>query len=471
MVFSSLTFLYLFLPLSLILYFSIKNIKYKNYILIFISLTFYAWGEPVWVSLLLFSSFVDYFHGLIAEKHRDNWKGKGAVISSLIVNLGLLGFFKYSGFIMDNFNMLTNLNIETHAFNLPIGISFYTFQTISYVIDVYRDKIPAQRSPFKLLLYVSMFPQLIAGPIVRYTDIAKQIDNRKITSRSFSKGINRFIIGLSKKVIIANIAGELSDKFLGGTMMEYTVAGAWFGIFMFAIQIYFDFSGYSDMAIGLGKILGFDYKENFNYPYISKSASEFWRRWHISLGSFFRDYVYIPLGGNRKHYIRNLLIVWFLTGLWHGASWNFVLWGLYFGILILIERVFLSNLLNKLPKIFSTFYFVIIVLVGWVFFYFTNLSDALNILKIMFGLGNFDLINLETKIYIMNNLYFAIIAIVLSTPIIKNLVKSFAIYVKNSDTLNFDPSYIRTIVNAGLLLLSTALLVGQTYNPFLYFRF
>lgn len=471
MVFSSLTFLYLFLPISLILYFSVKNIKYKNYFLILISLTFYAWGEPIWVSLLLFSSFVDYFHGLIAEKYRGSWQSKATIVSSLAVNIGLLGFFKYSGFIIDNFNTLTNLNIEIHQFSLPIGISFYTFQTISYVIDVYRDKVPAQRSPLKLLLYVSMFPQLIAGPIVRYKDIAKQIDNRRITPRSISKGVNRFILGLSNKVLIANVAGELSETFLNGGMTDLTVIGAWFGIFMFAIQIYFDFSGYSDMAIGLGRILGFTYKENFNYPYISKSATEFWRRWHISLGSFFKDYVYIPLGGNRKFYIRNLMIVWFLTGLWHGASWNFVIWGLYFGLLIFIERTFLSKLLNKLPSIVAFGYFVAIVLIGWVFFYYTDLQIAFHTLGIMFGLGDSTLINLETKIYIMNNLYFTILAIILSTPLLKKIVYKFACYFKNSKSINIEIDYVRPILNVCLLLIATALLVGQTYNPFLYFRF
>ncbi len=471
LVFSSLTFLYLFLPISLLLYFSVRNIKYKNYCLILISLTFYAWGEPIWVSLLLFSSFVDYFHGLIAEKHRENWKGKAAVISSLIVNLGLLGIFKYSDFIISNFNILTNLNIESYKFSLPIGISFYTFQTISYVIDVYRNKVEAQKSPAKLLLYVSMFPQLIAGPIVRYRDIAYEIDNRIITSKSVSQGINRFVIGLSKKVMIANIAGQLSDTFLKTQFTDLTVVGAWFGILMFAIQIYFDFSGYSDMAIGLGKIFGFNYKENFNYPYISKSATEFWRRWHISLGTFFKDYVYIPLGGNRKYYVRNLFIVWFLTGLWHGASWNFVIWGLYFGLLIFIERTVLMKVLEKLPKALTYIYFIVIVLVGWVFFYFTDLSSAFNVIGVMFGLGNVDLIDLSTRIYIVNNVYFTITAIILSTPILRIILNKLAKYCDNHKLLKVNVDYIVPIVNVSLLLIATALLVGQTYNPFLYFRF
>ncbi len=471
MVFSSITFLYLFLPIALIVYFAAKKIEHKNYILIALSLTFYAWGEPVWVSLLLFSSFVDYFHGLIAEKYRGHWKSKAALISSLAVNLGLLGFFKYAGFFVDNINALTGSQLVFKGYNLPIGISFYTFQTLSYVFDVYLGRVDAQKSPSKLLLYVSMFPQLIAGPIVRYRDIAKEIDHRIITTHAVSQGINRFVIGLSKKVMIANIAGEISDIFLLNGLDSLTISGAWFGILMFAIQIYFDFSGYSDMAIGLGKIFGFTYKENFNHPYIATSASDFWRRWHISLGSFFRDYVYIPLGGNKSYYLRNLFAVWFLTGLWHGASWNFVLWGVYFGVLIFLERTLFKKLFDYLPKVLHHVYFVVIVLVGWVFFYFTDLEVALSYLKVMFALDNVPFIDLQTQIHLTNNLYFTLMALTLCTPILPwGIDKAKIAYNEISkDILHSD--YFVPLINIALLLTVTALLVGQTYNPFLYFRF
>lgn len=471
MVFSSITFLYLFLPIALIVYFCAKKIEHKNYILIALSLSFYAWGEPVWVSLLLFSSLVDYCHGLIAEKYRGHWKGRAALISSLVVNLGLLGFFKYAGFFIDNINALTGSELLFKGYNLPIGISFYTFQTLSYVFDVYMGRVEAQKSPSKLLLYVSMFPQLIAGPIVRYRDIAKEIDHRIITTQSVSQGINRFVIGLSKKVMIANIAGEISELFLINGLDDLTVTGAWFGILMFAIQIYFDFSGYSDMAIGLGKIFGFTYKENFNHPYIATSATDFWRRWHISLGSFFRDYVYIPLGGNRRYYLRNLFAVWFLTGLWHGASWNFILWGVYFGVLILLERTLLKGVFEYLPKAIHHLYFIVIVLVGWVFFYFTDLSVASHYLKVMFGLAQAPFIDLQTQIHIRTNLYFTAIALALCTPALALIIGKLKDFY-NGLTLKLPHSdYFTPLVNIVLLMVVTALLVGQTYNPFLYYRF
>ena len=303
MVFSSLIFLYFFLPLNLILYFSIKNHSYRNAILIISSLIFYAWGEPVWIILLIVSASVDYFNGRVIENNRGTWKAKAALISSLVINLSFLATFKYSGFIIDNFNQLLGLNLPQVNFHLPIGISFYTFQTISYVIDVYRNEVKAQKSYFDFLLFVSLFHQLVAGPIVRYKDIASEIERRVITWSDFSQGINRFAIGLGKKAIIANTAGALSDSFLKGDLHQLSTLGAWYGIGLFAFQIYFDFSGYSDMAIGLGRMFGFHYLENFNYPYISRTATDFWRRWHISLGSFFRDYVYIPLGGNKKQHL------------------------------------------------------------------------------------------------------------------------------------------------------------------------
>ncbi len=363
MVFSSLVFLCIFLPVNLFLYFIIKNRTWRNWLLIISSLFFYAWGEPVWITAMIFSTLFDYFNALMIEKYHGTNKAKAFVALSVIGNLLLLGAFKYSGFFVENINALFGLSLNVPRISLPIGISFYTFQTISYVVDVYRGEVGAQRSFFKLLLFVSLFHQLVAGPIVRYSDIAAEIEHREVTATGFSEGVNRFIIGLGKKVLIANTAGELSLSFLGTDYEKLPVAGAWLGILLYAFQIYFDFSGYSDMAIGLGRMYGFTYKENFNYPYISKSATEFWRRWHISLGSFFRDYLYIPLGGNRRNHARNLFIVWFLTGMWHGASWNFIIWGLYYFVLVFAEKLFLKKLLDRIPAFFSRLYLLLIVLI------------------------------------------------------------------------------------------------------------
>jgi len=463
MVFSSLTFLYYFLPLLLILYFATPSRTIKNWILIGFSLFFYGWGEPVWITLMIFSSIVDYTCGKIIHRNFTNhWKYAGLLLS-LTVNLGLLGFFKYHSFIIENLNFLFSANLPYKEMALPIGISFYTFQTLSYTIDVFRGEAKVQHSFPKFLLFVSLFPQLVAGPIVRYVDIAEEIENRKESFTLFSQGVSRFCIGLAKKVVIANTAGQLSGLFLNGNFSSLTVSGAWIGILLYAFQIYFDFSGYSDMAIGLGKMFGFHFKENFNYPYISKSASEFWRRWHMSLGSFFRDYVYIPLGGNRHHHLRNILIVWFLTGLWHGASWNFILWGVYYGILIFIERKFLDKVFQKLPAIFSHLYLVVIVLVGWVLFYFTDMTQVINYLKIMFGFAGAPFIDGFTWIQIKSNLFFFIFAGIVSTPLISNVVHKL--------TSNTKVISLRPVIDLVFLALSTALMVGQSYNPFLYFRF
>lgn len=468
MVFSSLTFLYGFLPLTLLCYFLARSLNLKNAVLIIASLLFYAWGEPVWISLLLISSVTDYYHGLMIEKHRGKWQSKAALISSLCINLGLLVFFKYSGFIAGNINGILGTSIPTHDFGLPIGISFYSFQTLSYVLDVYRGEVPAQKSMPKLLLYVSTFPQLVAGPIVRYQDIAEDIEDRKLSMENFSAGLNRFFIGMFKKVIIANTAAKVVEIFFEGGVTELTVVGAWLGTLAFALQIYFDFSGYSDMAIGMGKMLGFRFKENFNYPYISRSVSDFWRRWHISLGSFFRDYVYIPLGGNRKHLIRNLFVVWFLTGLWHGASWNFVLWGLYFGFLIALERWFLGKLLNKIPVAFQMLYAFVLALVGWVFFYFTDLSQGIAVLKTMFFMSGAPVMSAETKIHLYNYMYFLVLALILSTPLLKNIL------IKITNKLDVYKEYnhiFSPLFNVIILFMATAFLVGNSFNPFLYFRF
>jgi len=463
MVFSSLSFLYYFLPLLLVLYFTVPNRSVKNWILICFSLFFYGWGEPIWITLMIFSSIVDYTCGQIIHRNFTNkWRYVG-LLTSLTINLGLLGFFKYYGFVMENINFLFSTNLPFKNMALPIGISFYTFQTLSYTIDVFRGEAKVQKSFPKFLLFVSLFPQLVAGPIVRYVDVAEEIENRKESFTLFNQGVSRFCIGLAKKVIIANTAGQLSGLFLNGSFDSLTVAGAWIGILLYAYQIYFDFSGYSDMAIGLGKMFGFHFKENFNYPYISKSASEFWRRWHMSLGSFFRDYVYIPLGGNRHHHLRNVLVVWFLTGLWHGASWNFILWGVYYGLLIFLERKVLSKFFEKLPVIFSHLYLIVAVLVGWVLFYFTDMSKVVDYLQIMFGLSGAPLLDGFTWLQIKGNIFFLIFAGVVSTPAITKLVQKL--------TGDKKVVSLRPILDLVFLALATALMVGQSYNPFLYFRF
>ena len=464
LVFSSLYFLTLFLPLNLALYYTLKSRTMRNWLLILSSLFFYAWGEPVWVTLLVFSTLFDYFNAGVAGRHRGSWKGKAAVALSVAGNLLILGFFKYSGFIAGNLNGLLGTNLQATAFGLPIGISFYTFQTISYVVDVYRGEVEAQRSFFKLLLFVSLFHQLVAGPIVRYREIAGAIDHRVETPAQFNSGVSRFIMGLGKKVLLANTAGQLCENFLGTDYTRLPVTGAWLGIALFALQIYFDFSGYSDMAIGLGKMFGFTYKENFNYPYISRSATEFWRRWHISLGSFFRDYVYIPLGGNRKRHLANLFVVWVLTGLWHGASWNFVLWGLYYFLLILLEKTFLLRVFEKLPALLSRLYLWAAVLVGWVFFYHLNLDEALQFLAVMLGIKACAFTGPEVAIHFLNNALFLVIAVLGCTPAANYLVERCG----GSPALS---RALRPLANIIVLLLSIIFLVGQSYNPFLYFRF
>lgn len=471
MVFSSLVFLCIFLPVNLFLYFIIKNRTWRNWILILSSLFFYAWGEPVWITAMIFSGVFDYFNGLMVEKYHGTKKAKFFVALSITGNLLLLGAFKYSGFFVENINALFGLSLNVPRISLPIGISFYTFQTISYVVDVYRGEVKAQRSPFKFMLFVSLFHQLVAGPIVRYSDIAAEIEHREVTATGFSEGVNRFIIGLGKKVLIANTAGELALSFLGTDYEKLPVAGAWLGILLYAFQIYFDFSGYSDMAIGLGRMYGFTYKENFNYPYISKSATEFWRRWHISLGSFFRDYLYIPLGGNRRNHARNLLVVWFLTGLWHGASWNFIIWGLYYFVFVFAEKLFLKKLLDRIPAFFSRIYLLLIVLVGWVFFYHIDMGEGLRFLGVMFGRA-YAFTNSEVSILFRGNALFLVLAVIASTPLAKRLFEAVKTYfLGNRARVVFMDRVFKPVINIFILVLSLAFLVGQSYNPFLYFRF
>ncbi|GKX32137.1 alginate O-acetylation protein [Vallitalea longa] len=470
MVFSSLVFIFIFLPVTLILYF-IAPKKIRNIILLIVSLIFYAWGEPIYILLMIFSSIVDYIHGMLIEKYRDQGiKAKLVVLSSVIINLSLLGFFKYADFIILNINSVLGTSLDTFNLPLPIGISFYTFQTMSYTIDVYRKQAPVQKNPIALATYVTLFPQLIAGPIVRYQTIAHQINNRKETVDKFAHGLERFIIGLGKKVLLANNIGFLWGQIQNTNINDLTILTSWLGIIAFGFQIYFDFSGYSDMAIGLGKMFGFDFLENFNYPYISTSITEFWRRWHISLGSWFRDYVYIPLGGNRgsrfKLY-RNLFVVWFLTGLWHGASWNFVIWGLYFGFIIAIEKAFLLKYINKLWKPIRHLYALLLIIVGWVLFSFDDLEVTIEYLKVMFGFNDVPLINNQFMYYLYTNLILLIVLVVLSTPIIK---KWYQTKVSNNKSTKIQEA-IMPIALFLILFISTAYLVDSTYNPFLYFRF
>lgn len=471
MVFSSLNFMYLFLPICLLLYFILHGIKARNYLLLAMSLLFYAWGEPKWIILMIVTTLIDYGAGLLVDQYRGQKLAKWALAGSVVITLSLLAVFKYLGFFNQNLNQIFGAELPTQIFNLPIGISFYTFQAITYVVDVYRGKAQVQRSYANLLLYVALFPQLIAGPIVRYTDIAAQLENREMTLPGFSKGITRFVTGLGKKVLLANIAGQVATSLIGGDLSKASVLGAWLGIFAYTFQIYFDFSGYSDMAIGLGHMFGFTYVENFNYPYISKSITEFWRRWHISLSTFFRDYVYIPLGGNRRHQLRNMFIVWALTGLWHGASWNFVLWGLYYFVFLAIEKLFLGKFLEKLPAVVGHVYALFIIVVGWVFFYFDDVSRLGQMLKLMFGFsGQAGILPTDT-ILLKNHLVFFLVAIIACIPVSK-LVKALLIRFSRKGPVQESLAGAAGILyDVALLFFSTAALVGASYNPFLYFRF
>lgn len=463
--------MYLFLPVCLLLYFILRGIKARNDLLLAMSLLFYAWGEPKWIVLMIVTTLVDYGAGLLVDKYRGQKQAKWALAGSVVITLSFLAIFKYLGFFNQNLNSIFGAELPTQIFNLPIGISFYTFQAITYVVDVYRGKARVQRSYANLLLYVSLFPQLIAGPIVRYTDIAEQLESRETTVEGFARGITRFVTGLGKKVLLANIAGQIATSLIGGDLSKASVLGAWLGIFAYTFQIYFDFSGYSDMAIGLGHMFGFTYVENFNYPYISRSITEFWRRWHISLSTFFRDYVYIPLGGNRRHQLRNMFIVWALTGLWHGASWNFVLWGLYYFVFLAIEKLFLGRYLEKLPAVVGHVYALFIVVVGWVFFYFDDVSRLGQMLKLMFGFsGQAGMMPTDT-ILLKNHLVFFIVAIIACIPVSK-LAKALLIRFSRRGTVQEAVAgAVEIVYDVALLFFSTAALVGASYNPFLYFRF
>ena len=465
MVFSSLIFLFVFLPFVLAVYY-ITPKKFRNLTLFIVDLVFYAWGEPWLVVLMLVSIMLNYTAGILIGINREKKSlSKFIFILALILNLGLLGFFKYIGFIGETLNMVMPfLNIPILEIALPIGISFYTFQTMSYTIDVYKNTVKVQKNIITFGTYVSLFPQLIAGPIVRYEDVAEQLMHRKETLQEFTDGVKLFLIGLSKKVLLANEMGNLWDAVReSGT--QSGALGSWVGIIAYTFQIYFDFCGYSEMAMGLGKMFGFDFLKNFDYPYISKSITEFWRRWHISLGTWFREYVYIPLGGNRKGLSRqiiNIAVVWFLTGLWHGASWNFILWGLYFGVLLMIEKLFMLKVLKKAPAIISHIYSIIIILFGWVLFYFEDLGEMGVFLSRMFGSDGF-MMSGDISTTIISYIPLLIAAAVTSTPLISKIYHK----IKSKPVL-----YV--IDNAGCvlaLLLCTAALVSSDYNPFLYYKF
>lgn len=482
MVFSSLFFLYLFLPLNLICYFFAPTLKSKNVVMLVFSLLFYAWGEPAYLFLLLGMAFLDWIIAIyIGKQEAKSPKAKFGVALMCIVNLGLLSVFKYGTFFASNLKAITGFPESIPNILLPIGISFYTFQLMSYVVDVYRKETEAQKNYFTLLLYVSLFHQCVAGPIVRYKDVENAIFERKVNSGNLSYGVWRFIIGLAKKSVLANVCGSVADSFLvkDGTLNAAailegrSVVAVWIGVLAYMLQIYLDFSAYSDMAIGMGKMIGFNYMENFDYPYMSRSVSEFWRRWHISLGTFFRDYLYIPLGGNRKGILRtiiNLFIVWFFTGMWHGASWNFVLWGLYFFVFITLERLFLSKLLEK-NKIFSHIYLLVIAYFGWILFRFRDMNLILVTLKSMFGLNGNAFYNFETNAVLLNNLLLLVIALVAVTPLLKNIGNRVKLLAVSSVFCRVIYSVVRIVWPVILLLLSTASLVGDSYNPFLYFQF
>lgn len=471
MVFANLFFLYIFLPVNLILYYATRSYAVRNFVLVAMSFLFYAWGEPVWVLLLLASGFMVWFCSLLVERFAGTRRGKAALIFAVTISLSLLGIFKYSGFLIENINAVLPLSLPVPQFSLPIGISFYTFQMISYIVDVYRGDVKAQPSFLRFIMYVSMYFQLVAGPIVRYSDVAWEIGHRTANANDISHGITRFCIGLLKKVAVANVAGSLLVQYMDGDLTKVTVLGSWFGAVLFMLQIYYDFSGYSDMAIGLGLMFGFHFVENFNYPYIAKTATEFWRRWHISLSSFLRDYLYIPLGGNRSHAWRNLFVVWFATGLWHGASWNFILWGLFFGVLIALERLGLRNLLEKLPGFISHFYLLFAVLISWVIFYFTDLSRVAQYLGIMFGLSGQPLTNSQTLLALEGNLFWLILAVVFCLPLARIASQQITAAAAVSRPRQIILGILVPVMNLGILLICTAMLSGQSYNPFLYYRF
>ena len=480
MVFSDLFFLFVFLPAFLLSYLVatwvdrcfrpaelIKSNRAKNLVLVCFSLIFYAWGEPVYVFLMLFCVLMNWLAGLCIA--RSEHRRKTALVLGLAANIAILGTFKYLGFFAQ---CLCDMGIpvaQPHI-ALPIGISFYTFQSISYLVDVYRREAAVQRRFVDLLLYISMFPQLIAGPIVRYGTIAEEIHNRRVTAGDFADGIYRFLIGLGKKVILANQLSEISDQFLVNGLGSLTTTGAWIGIVAFTLQIYFDFSGYSDMAIGLGRCLGFHFNENFRHPYCCNSITDFWRRWHISLGSFFRDYVYIPLGGNRRHQAANILVVWFLTGMWHGASWNFIIWGVYFGLIVMIEKYTLLRVIDRIPRVLLHVYSMLLVVAGWGIFYFDDFNQMVTFFQAFFG-QTAVLVDFVDQSALLDNFWLWVVAVLFCMPI-RQTIGDLVERQVGSSTLR-DTLFLtsRIVLSVAILVLSAALLVGATNNAFIYTRF
>lgn len=470
MLFSSITFLFIFLPLTLLLYYLVP-FRMKNYVMLAASLIFYAWGEPVYIILMILSIILNYFCGQDIYEKRDNARAmKMSLMFGVVMNLLILGFFKYYGLLMDTINAILPIDIPYRVLALPIGISFYTFQAMSYLIDVYRKEVKPQENVLYFALYISMFPQLIAGPIVRYIDIEEQLKERSINSTKFGEGAMYFIRGLAKKVVLANTFGSVYEQVAAMQMGSFSTLTAWVGAIAYAFQIYFDFGGYSDMAIGLGKMFGFEFLPNFNYPYIAKSITDFWRRWHISLSTWFREYVYIPLGGNRctpSRHILNLLIVWMLTGLWHGAQWNFMFWGLYYGVILILEKYLWGSKIEKLPSAVQHIYAFVLVLFGWVFFFSPTLGYAGQYLKVMFGIGAKGIFDKQGFFMIFTNWLLIVIAILASAPRGYKLLKKI--------TGCWQSEEVRAIVTCAvyivMFLLCIAFLVTETYNPFLYFRF
>ena len=463
MIFSSIPFLFFFFPLFILLYFTLP-FKYKNYILLLFSLIFYAWGEPIYILLMIFSSIVDFINGKNIEKYKDdNKKKKIYLIISIIINISLLGFFKYADFFIKVINNILYLDIPLLNLGLPIGISFFTFQTMSYSIDVYRGDVKAEKDFLTFMTYVCMFPQLIAGPIVRYETVSNELHKRDINFKKFADGFTRFLRGLFKKVLIANNIGLLFTLITSSEVNELSIMTGVLAIVSYAFQIYFDFSGYSDMAIGMGNMCGFTFLENFNYPYISKSITEFWRRWHISLSSWFKDYVYIPLGGSRVNIlknIRNILIVWILTGFWHGASWNFIFWGLYYGILLLLEKFVLKKYIDKLPDFVKHIYTIVLVFIGWMIFAFDDSKYLFGFIK---ALTSNKFIDSAFLYYFKNYFLILVIATLFSLPV----------YPKVKEKMNNSifTSLLSISIYVILFIVTLSYLVSDTYNPFLYFRF
>lgn len=474
MVFSSLVFLYLFFPVMILTYFICPK-YFRNTLLLIASLIFYAWGEPKYVFLMLLSIFVNYVMGMVIDKTPPSAKKKRLLILTIVINLAILGYYKYAGFFIGIWEDIFDVTIEFEEVPLPIGISFYTFQAISYIIDVYRQDVKAQRSFIDLSLFISLFPQLVAGPIVRYNTIAEQIKRRIIKNEDLMIGTRRFIQGLAKKVLIANPMGAVADQCFSMSGESLTTATAWIGIISYSLQIYFDFSGYSDMAIGIARIFGFHFLENFNYPYVAQTVTEFWRRWHISLSHWFRDYVYFPLGGSRvdakwKVY-RNLLIVWTLTGFWHGASWTFMAWGFYYGVLICLEKWFLLNWLGKIPRFFRHLYLLLIVLVGWVFFRADNFAYSFEYIQTMFFITDKPLYDFQTILFIKEYALYFIAAVVLAMPIYKVYEKWSEEKANRSKVFYTSLRLAQTVYYLLLVFIVTMFLVNSTHNPFIYFRF